>query len=109
MSPLKEAIFIEIRKHEEDLQFLNDLDLNKQIFHHPDGLRLSLAGFIIVRKIFTAYSFELPATIKTRHRKNLSTLTYPYYFTPKRLILFSSGDALMIKLCGGLELFLEDH
>jgi hypothetical protein len=109
MNPLKEAIFIEVRKIESDLQPLNDIDMNKHIFHHQDGLRLSLAGFIVLRKIFTVYSFEMPITIKSRHQRNLSTLTYPYFFTKKRLVLFSSQDAMMIKLCGSIELFLEDH
>jgi dGTP triphosphohydrolase len=109
MSTLKEAIFAEIRKNVLEFELLSDEELNKTIFHHPAGLRLSLGGFIIIKKIFTAYSFELPATIKSRHQKNLSKLSYPYFFTQKRLILFSSGDALVIKLCGSIELFLEDH
>lgn len=109
MTTLKEAIFVEIRKNVSDFQLLNDEDLNKQIFHHPAGLRLSLNGFVIIRKIFTAYSFELPITIKSRHQRNLSKLTYPYFFSHKRLILFSSADAIMVKLCGSIEIFLEDH
>ena len=109
MNPLKEAIFIEIRKNVSEFELLNDEELNKVIFHHPSGLRLSLGGFMVVKKIFTAYSFELPSTIKSRHQKNLSRLIYPYFFTQRRLILFSSEDAMVVKLCGSIELFLENY
>jgi hypothetical protein len=108
MNPLKKSIFIEIRNSYLEYKNASDEDLNKIIFHMPAGLRLSLRGFIVVKSIFTAYSFEIPITIKTRHRKNMSTFVYPYFFTKNRLILFSSMDAMTISLCGGLEQFLEN-
>ena len=109
MNPLKTAIFDEVRKNNTELSSLDDEALNRLVFHHPNGLRLSLRGFVVVKKIFTAYSFEIPDTIKSRHQKNLSTLTYPYFLTQRRLILFSSGDSLMVTLCGGVTEFLEDR
>ena len=107
MNHLKKAIFIEIRKNQEDLELVEDDDLNKLIFHHPDGLRLSLTGFRIVKKIFTAYSFEIPKTIRNKHQYGMGQMEYPYYFTSKRLILFSEMDAMVIKLHGGVQGFLE--
>jgi hypothetical protein len=107
MSPLKLAIFKEVRNQNETLVSLSDEDLNKLIFHHVSGLRLSLSGFIIIKKIFTAYSFEIPVTLKTKHRYGMSKMEYPYFFTPKRLILFSEMDAMVVKIHGGIEGFLE--
>lgn len=107
MNPLKIAIFTELRTHNQNLQPFTDEDLNALLFVYPDGLRLTLAGFINVKSVFTAYSFELPDTLKSRHRRALSTLEYPYFFTKRRLILFSEMDAMMIKLQGGIESFLE--
>ncbi len=108
MSPLKLAIFKEVRNQNEATVSLSDEDLNKLIFHHTGGLRLSLSGFIIIKKIFTAYSFEIPATLKTKHRYGMSKMEYPYFFTARRLILFSEMDASVIKLSGGIEYFLEN-
>lgn len=107
MSPLKKAIFKEIRAQHEKAALLDDEQLNKLIFHHPDGLRLSYSGFIIVKNIFTAYSFEIPESIKSRHRFGLSKMEFPYFFTKRRLILFSEMDSMVIKLHGGVEGFLE--
>lgn len=108
MTPLKTALFTEIRKHRGgEMEELSDEQMNARIFHHPDGLRLSLNGFVQIKAIFTAYSFEIPETIKSKHRHALSKMVYPYFFTKRRLILFSEMDAMMIKLQGGVEEFLE--
>jgi dGTP triphosphohydrolase len=107
MTPLKNAIFVEVRKNHDEANALNDDQLNKLLFHHPDGLRLSLKGFIVIKNIFTAYSFEIPETIKTRHQFGMSKMEYPYFLTKRRLVLFSEMDAMVIKIHGGIEGFLE--
>lgn len=108
MTPLKSALFAEIKKHYAGrVDNLTDEQMNVLLFHHPDGLRLSLNGFLQVKAIFTAYSFEIPANIKSRHWQALDNLTYPYFITKRRLVLFSDMDAMMIKLQGGIVSFLE--
>ena len=107
MGPLKKAIFSEIKSKYEAAASLDDSQLNKLLFHHPDGLRLSLTGFIVIKAIFTAYSFEIPDTLKSRHQRGMSKMEYPYFFTARRLILFSEMDAMVVKLAGGIEAFLE--
>jgi len=107
MDALKKAIFSEVRVQHAEAGKLSDEDLNKLMFQLPDKIRLSYSGFLILKNIFTAYSFEIPETIKTRHQMGMSQMTYPYFFTKKRLILFSEMDAMMIKLHGGIEGFLE--
>jgi hypothetical protein len=107
MHPLKIAIFAEVRKQQTKAQDLSDEQLNDLIFHHRDGLRLSYSGFLIIKNIFTAYSFEIPITLKSRHQYGMSKMEYPYFLTKKRLILFSEMDAMVIKLHGGIEGFLE--
>lgn len=109
MSPLKKAIFVEVRNNHPEAQPLSDTQLNALLFHHPDGLRLSLKGFIVIKNTFTAYSFEIPDTIRSRHQQAMSKMEYPYFFTRKRLILFSEMDAMMIKLHGGVQGFLETY
>lgn len=107
MEPLKVAIFQEVRKHHEPAHELSDSQLNTLFFTQSDGLRLTFTGFAVLKNIFTVYSFELPATIKARHQMGMSKMTYPYFFTKRRLILFSDMDAMMIKLHGGIEGFLD--
>ncbi len=123
MSPLKVSIFSEIRKfysddsvkdfvkkyNIEDIVSLDDENMNKILFHHPDGLRLSLAGFIIIRKVFTAYSFSIPKGLKSRHRFGMSKIEFPYFSSVSRLVLFSEMDASVVTLCGGVERFLETN
>ena len=108
MPSLKELIFDEVRtQHETSADYSNE-QLNKLLFRSSDSLRLSLGGFIIIKNIFTAYSFAIPITLKTKHQMAMSNMTYPYFLTAKRLVLFSEMDAAVITLCGGIERFLEN-
>lgn len=104
---LKTAIFTEVRKTFEESEQWDDLQLNTLMFREPDGLRLSLKGFMITKKIFTAYSFEIPVELKSRHRIGMSKMEFPYFLTSRRLVLFSEMDSSVIKLAGGIENFLE--
>lgn len=108
MTPLKIAIFNEIREKHPRSKEHTDEQLNELIFHHRTGLRLSSAGFLILKDIFTMYSFAIPATIKTKHHAAMANLEFPFFFTKSRLILFSEMDAMTVKLSGGIEQFLEN-
>lgn len=108
MHPLKIAIFAEIKLQNDELREMDNAMMNKTLFHHPNGLRLSAKGFASVRKVFTVYSFEIPESIRSKHYRALSNLEYPYFFTKRRLYIFSELDAMTIKLSGGIERFLEN-
>lgn len=107
MVPLKVAIFEEVRKKHEKSATLSDEQMNNLLFHHPHSLRLTFRGFLVLKNIFTVYSFEMDATLTARHQMGMSKMEYPYYVTTKRLILFSEMDAMVIKLHGGIKGFLE--
>lgn len=107
VTPFKKMLFDEIRRYNTEIESLTDVEMNSLIFHVTDSLRLSLTGFIIVKKHFTAYSFEMPVTIRAKHQMALSKMEYPYAIRRKRLIVFSEIDAMVIKLHGGVEGFLE--
>jgi len=106
---IKLLIFEAIREKYEEYSNTDKDELNTLIFHYPTSMRLSLTGFIVIKSIFTAYSFEMPIEIKTKHRIAMSKFEYPYFFTTSRLILFSEMDASMIKLYGGVENLLEAY
>jgi hypothetical protein len=107
MNPLKSAIFGEVKKNHVESVNLTEEQLDHLIFLSPDSLRLTLRGFLVLKKIFTAYSFEVPYTLKAKHQIGMSRMEYPYYVTTRRFILFSEMDAMMVKLHGGIEGFLE--
>ena len=108
MDPLKNIIFSEIRKKNEEFINCSYDELNALVFRQDESYRLLLSGFILVKKIFTAYSFEIPCTIKAKHYMGLSKMKYPYFLTAKRLVLFSEMDAMVINLQGGIDKFLEN-
>jgi hypothetical protein len=68
---------------------------------------LAFPGFLILKNIFTVYSFEVPITLKAKHYIGMEKMEYPYFITAKRLVLFSAMDAMVIKIHGGIEGFLE--
>lgn len=104
---LKSAIFNEVRRQNPEMTMSDD-ELNQMMFHTRTSLRLTLTGFVELKAIFTAYSFSLPPTLKSRHRFGLSKIEFPYFFTKSRLILFSEMDAMVVELQGGVEEFLEN-
>jgi hypothetical protein len=109
MVPLKIAIFNEVRnKHEKSATF-TDEQLDQVIFRSPKGLRLTYSGFLILKNIFTVYSFEMDISLTAKHQIGMNTLSYPYFMTAKRLMLFSEMDAMVVKLCGGIKQFLENQ
>ncbi len=108
MIPLKKLIFSELRQVYSDLETADDETLDKIIFYHRDGLRLKKIGFSYLKNIFTIYIFDLPQSLKSKHRIGMSKMSYPYYFTASKLVLFSELDSLVIKLQGGIEGFLEN-
>jgi hypothetical protein len=107
MQPLKTAIFKELRATTNKVDAFTDEQLNDVMFHHSDSLRLSYGGYLWMGKMFTAYQFPVPNTLKSKHQIGLSKMEYPYYITPNRLVLFSDTDAMVVKLAGGIERFLE--
>lgn len=108
MSELKLAIFDEVRKGHKKSENLDNGQLNALVFQQTSGLRLTFPGFLILKNIFTVYSFEIPITLKSRHQIGMANMSFPYFLTGKRLVLFSELDAMTVKLCGGIEQFLEN-
>lgn len=109
MLRIKTKIFEEIKRHHEKSKNLTNEQLEKIVFYHHNGLRLTFSGFLIMKGIFTTYSFEIKSELKTKHYIGMSKMVFPYYVSEKRLILFSELDAMTIKLYGGIEKFLENE
>lgn len=107
MSPLKIAIFDEIRRTFEKSAELDNDQLNGIMFRSMDSYRLTKTGFILLQGMFTAYPFDIPYTLKAKHQLAMGKMHFPYYISPTKLTLFSDMDASIIKMSGGIERFLE--
>ncbi len=103
----KKKSFQEIRDKIPHYQPFTDENLNKSFFRTHDSLRLTLTGYKVFRAAFREYKFELPASIKSKHRIAMAHLEFPYFLSSQRLILFYEMDVIAVKLAG-LENFLEN-
>ena len=92
-----------------ELSNLTVEEANTAVFRSSESPRLSYFGFLAMRTQFPAYSFEISNPMKVKNLIALGKLSYPYYFTGKRLVVFSESDATMITLTGSVELFLENN
>ena len=104
---IKELVFNQVRLYDTTYKDLTFDQLSSLFFQNSTTMRLTFTGFTVLRKIFTVYSFDLPANILTKHRMAFSTFAYPYYYTARRLMLFSSTDAVSIHLAGSIETYLN--
>ena len=109
MLPLKTAIFAELRAVTNKADTFTDDQLNGVMFNHKDSLRLTYSGVLWMSKAFTSYQFPVDVPLKAKHQIGLQKMEYPYYITQNRLVLFSDSDALVIRLAGGIERFLENN
>jgi len=109
MEPLRQAIISEVIKKTPELEKFTVDQLNQDFFL-PSSHRLTYYGLQCVKNVFTPYSFDIGADLhlKSKHYIALSnTMTYPYYLSQNKLILFSEMDAMVIKLCGNVKIFLD--
>ena len=80
------------------------------VFKRKHGMRLTSTGCKLLSKHATSYAFVLPETLKTKHLIQITRqFKYPYYLSKKYIIIFSSEDAILIKMCGSAQAFLENY
>ena len=108
MDKLKLAIFNEIREN-FTIHSTKTYDELDELIFYTGTFRLSYTGFLILKKIFTAYSFPVNSELKAKHQMGMAKLEYPYFTTAVRLVLFSEMDAMVINLYGSVESFLENY
>lgn len=106
---IKDILIAELMRADDSLKSKTVNDAMTVVFRHADTLRLTYTGYIIMRTQFTAYSFEIGKPMMAKHLMALSRLSYPYFITQKRLVLFSEMDATVVTLSGSVETFLENN
>jgi hypothetical protein len=106
----KQAIFSNLRAVFEDMAGLDDSELNRNLFFHHAGLRLSYTGYLKFAKVYTSYEFPIidKKQVSARHLISLTReMGYPYYISAANLVLFSEQDAFMFKLRGGTGFWIQ--
>ena len=106
---LKSLLLTELVKDLPDYNGEPPESMHHVIFKHDDGLRLTYTGYLLMRRKFEAYSFDIPKPLVAGRLKALQQMVYPYFITEKRLVLFSEMDATVLTLAGGVSEYLENN
>ena len=111
MQELKHRIMSEVRDEVTVFAECTLEEMSAHFFLYPTTLRLTSAGYKHLRQVFTAYPFDIDKQLlRPKHLIALAdAMEYPYYITHSSLVVFSDSDAMIIKLCGTVEKFLETY
>lgn len=99
----KRVIIEFLRCNDDSLNGLNISQVELKLFKMPDYLRLTTSGFKLLSKHFKIYEYKFKDDDKFDSKHLISLvriLSYPYYLTHKRLVIFSEKDAFIINLHG---------
>lgn len=103
-SEIKIFIFDEIRANFPEYAEYDNHDLDLKIFNAPSTVRLRPIGFTILRELYDCYDFELDSPLNGKELLALKNYVGLPYFLPvnqKRIHIFSSRNAFLLKLGGG--------
>lgn len=101
---LKEFIFQEIREQFPELATINNHDLDLKIFQAPTTIRLRPFGLVMLKQMYDCHEFELNDRLSGRELLALKNHVGMPYFLPtnqKRIFIFSSKSAFLLRLKGG--------
>lgn len=97
-NPLSEFVFNELQKTvEQPLTFFH-------IFKNLKGTRFTGLGYATAKKIWQVYTVKLPQEYKIKNRTLLmldERMTWPYYLSHTKLVLFNEMDAFEFGLYQG--------
>lgn len=98
MNDIQVKILTYINAHSKENVLLEDSGI---FFKQDDSLSLTRKGNSLLSEHLKSYKFSIDLEFKSRHFINLTRkFSYPYYLSPRILVVYSSTDALMIKLSG---------
>lgn len=98
----------ELKMHFSELKNTAETEIASMIFRSTANLRLTRVGMTAYSRVHTAFTHTHKRALLPRHLMGIGReITSPYYLSEKLFIIFSEEDAMMIKLCGGIDRFLE--
>lgn len=101
---LKCFIFEEVRAAFPEYEEYADQELDLTIFNAPSTVRLRPLGFTLLKELYDCYDFELRGPLNGRELfalKNYVGLPYYLPINQKRIHIFSTKSAFLLKLKGG--------
>ena len=103
-SEIKRFVFDEVREAFPEYQEYDDHELDLTIFNAPSTVRLRPFGFTLLKELYECYDFELDSPLNGKELLALKNYVGLPYFLPinqKRIHIFSSKNAFLLKLKGG--------
>jgi len=103
----KTELYVQIRES-LPLDHLTDEEMEGLFFKSRNNIRLSYKGYRVMKLAFEEYVFPHNNDFLSKHLIAVSRdFTLPYFLSNSKLVVFSSYDATMIKLCGDVKTYLE--
>lgn len=106
---IRQAILALIKRNQRANSKIHRMS-DDQYAHHVfmyETIRLTRLGNTLLSKIVTPYEYTHNNEFKAKHIMALSNLSYPYYLSPTKFIIYSTDDAIMVSLHGDVTTFLE--
>lgn len=99
---VKSQLFYHIKTSLPDYADIDDAALQKMLFMNKNTIRLHVRGFNFMKKHFECYDFAIDTKLSGADLLILKRqVQFPYFLSAKRLYVFSSKDAFVLKLNGG--------
>lgn len=98
----------ELKMHFSELKNAAETEIVNMIFRSTANLRLTRVGMTAYSRVHPAFTYKHEHALLPKHLMGIGReITSPYYLSEKIFVIFSEEDAMMIKLCGGVDRFLE--
>lgn len=99
---VKLQLFSYIRENISSLCEADDQTLDKMLFKNRFTIRLHRRGYQFMQKHFENFSFDIQSKLSGSNLLTLKKhIQFPYFLSDKKLYIFSSKDAFVLKLNGG--------
>lgn len=98
----------ELKAHFSELKDTFEGDIVGMVFRSSASLRLTNVGKTAYSRVHPAFIYKHDHKLLPRHMMGIAReITSPYYLSETLFVIFSEEDAMMIKLCGGVNRFIE--
>lgn len=98
----------ELKIHFLELKDKPEKDIVNMVFRSSANLRLTVVGKTAYSRVHPAFIYKHERALLPKHLIGIAReIKEPYYLSDRLFVIFSEEDAMMIKLCGGVNRFIE--
>lgn len=106
--PTQADIVRELKMRFSELRNTSETDIMDMVFRSTANLRLTRVGMTAYSRVHTAFTYKHEHALLPKHLMGIAReIKAPYYLSEKLFVIFSEDGAMMIKLCGGVDRFIE--